>query len=148
MSRIFAFAYGLASYVVFLATFLYAVGFIGNFGTPTTLDSPAAGPWTTALIIDVALLALFAVQHSAMARPAFKRLLTRFVPVDLERSTYVLASSAALLLLFWQWPPLGGVIWDAQNPVVRGLLYGAFAFGWVLVLTATFLINHFDLFGL
>jgi methanethiol S-methyltransferase len=148
MSRIVAFVYGSASYVVFLATFLYAIGFIGNFGVPKSLDSSAQDPWTTALAIDLGLLLLFAVQHSVMARRGFKRFLTRIIPPVLERSTYVLASSAALLFLFWQWRPLGGVLWDVQNPIGRTLLYGGFAFGLALVLFSTFVINHFDLFGL
>jgi protein-S-isoprenylcysteine O-methyltransferase Ste14 len=123
MSRIVAFAYGSASYVIFLATFLYAIGFIGNFGVPKSLDSPAADPWTTALTIDLGLLSLFAVQHSVMARRGFKSL-TRIVPPAVERSTYVLASSLALLLLFWQWRPMGSVVWHVQNPIGRALLYG------------------------
>jgi protein-S-isoprenylcysteine O-methyltransferase Ste14 len=148
MNRIAAFVYGSTSYVIFLVTFLYAIGFVGNFAVPKSMDSPAAGPWTTALTIDLVLLSLFAIQHSVMARPGFKRVLTRVIPPVVERSTYVLASSLALLLLFWQWRPLGGVIWDVQNPIGRTLLYGGFAFGWGLVLFTTFVINHFDLFGL
>lgn len=148
MSRVFAFAFGLGSYMLFLATFLYAIGFIGNFGVPKSLDSPAADPWGTALAIDLGLLALFAVQHSVMARRGFKNLLTRVISPGVERSTYVLASSLALLFLFWQWRPVGGVVWDVQNPMGRTLLYGGFAFGWLLVLASTFMINHFDLFGL
>jgi protein-S-isoprenylcysteine O-methyltransferase Ste14 len=124
------------------------MGFIGNFGVPKSMDSPADGPWQTALLIDLGLLLLFAVQHSVMARPAFKRVLTRVVPVSAERSTYVLASCVALLFLFWQWRPLGGTVWDVQSEPGRTLLYGGYAFGWLLVLTATFVINHFDLFGL
>src|SRR5215510_16287371 len=145
MNRILAFAYGLVSYIIFLATFLYAVGFIGDFGVPKSLDSPATAPWTTALAIDLGLLALFAVQHSVMARRGFKSFLTRFISPVVERSTYVLASSVALLLLFWQWRPIGGVVWDVQNPIGSSLLYGGFAFGWLLVLITTFVINHFDL---
>jgi len=148
IQRMSAFAYGAASYLLFFGTFLYAAGFIGNFLVPKSLDSPATGPWSSALMIDVGLLTLFALQHSAMARPAFKRLLTRIVPAAIERSTYVLASSLALILMFWQWRPLGGVVWDVQNEVGRVLLYSGFAFGWGLVLVATFVINHFDLFGL
>ena len=148
MKRIAAFAYGSLSYVIFLATFLYAIGFVGNFAVPKSLDSAATGPWTTALAIDLGLLSLFALQHSVMARRGFKVWLTRFIPPVLERSTYVLASSVALLALFWLWRPLGGVIWDVQSPVGRTLLYGGFAFGWGLVLVTTFVINHFDLFGL
>src|SRR5262245_28110523 len=111
MSRIGKFTYGAASYAVFFATFLYAVGFIGNFAVPKSMDSPADTPWHTALLIDLGLLSLFALQHSIMARPAFKRMITRVIPVEIERSTYVLASSLALLFLFWKWQPLGGVIW-------------------------------------
>jgi protein-S-isoprenylcysteine O-methyltransferase Ste14 len=147
-SRILAFVYGTAAYAVFFATFLYAIGFVGNFAVPKSMDSPAEGPWLTALLIDAALLALFALQHSIMARPAFKRVLTRFVSPVVERSTYVLASSLALIVLFWQWRPLGGVVWHVENEIGVALLYAGFAFGWGLVLVTTFVINHFDLFGL
>ncbi|MDX2154053.1 MAG: isoprenylcysteine carboxylmethyltransferase family protein [Bryobacteraceae bacterium] len=147
MKRTLIFVYGVASYLVFLATFLYAVAFIGNFGVPKTLDSPSQGPWLDALAIDLALLSLFALQHSVMARPAFKRVLTRFIPQAAERSTYVLASSLALLLLFWQWRPLGGVVWTLDG-FGRILMHAGYAFGWLLVLATTFAINHFDLFGL
>ena len=146
--RISEFVYGVVCYLMFFGVFLYAIGFIGNFVVPKSIDSPADGPRTVSLLVDVGLLCLFALQHSVMARPAFKRLLTRVIPVAIERSTYVLASSLALLLLFWQWRPLGGVIWDVQNQAGRTMLHGGFAFGWLLVLLATFLINHFDLFGL
>jgi protein-S-isoprenylcysteine O-methyltransferase Ste14 len=112
------------------------------------MDSPADGPWQIALTMDLGLLILFALQHSVMARPAFKRVLTRVVPEAIERSTYVLASSVAMLLLFWQWRPLGGTVWDVQSEPGRVLLYGGYAFGWALLLFATFVINHFDLFGL
>jgi methanethiol S-methyltransferase len=148
MKRIFTFLYGAISYLVFLTSFLYAIGFIGNFGVPKSLDTASSGPWQRALWVDLGLLSLFAVQHSVMARPAFKRLLTRVVPAAMERSTYVLASSVALLLLFWQWQPLGGTVWNVENRVGRGSLYAGYAFGWALVLLATFVINHFDLFGL
>jgi methanethiol S-methyltransferase len=148
MIRILTLAYGALSYVTFFLTFLYAIGFLGNIVVPKSLDSSATDSWLTALLIDLGLLSLFAVQHSVMARPGFKRLLTRVISPAIERSTYVLASSLALILLFWQWRPLGGVIWDVQNAVGRALLLGGFAFGWLLVLGATFAINHFDLFGL
>jgi methanethiol S-methyltransferase len=148
MNRITIFLYGTLGYVTFVVTFLYAVGFIGNFAVPKTMDSPADGPWQTALLIDLGLLSLFALQHSIMARPAFKRRLTRIVPAEAERSTYVLASSLALLLLFWKWRPLGGTVWEVQNSLGASLLYAAYAFGWALVLLATVVINHFDLFGL
>jgi methanethiol S-methyltransferase len=148
MNRLNIFVYGTLGYVTFLVTFLYAVGFIGNFAVPKSMDSPADGPWQAALLIDLGLLSLFALQHSVMARPAFKRLLTRIIPAQAERSTYVLASSLALLLLFWKWRPLGGAVWEVQSGLGATLFYAAYAFGWVLVLLATVVINHFDLFGL
>ena len=146
--RIAFFTYGSISYLIFFATFLYAIGFIGNFGVPTALDGQARGPLIGALMVDVALLTLFAVQHSVMARKWFKEWWTRVVPKPLERSTYVLFSSAALLLLFWQWRPLGGVVWSVENPTGQLILRALFAFGWLMVLVSTFLINHFDLFGM
>ena len=148
MSRVLILAYGAVSYAIFFGTYLYAVGFIGNVAVPKSMDSPATDPWQTALLVDLGLLALFALQHSVMARPAFKRQLTKVVPAAAERSTYVLASSLLLILLFWQWRPLGGVVWDVQNPIGRAALYAGFGFGFLLVLLSTFLINHFDLFGL
>ncbi|MEZ5557818.1 MAG: isoprenylcysteine carboxylmethyltransferase family protein [Pseudomonadales bacterium] len=141
-------AYGVASYAVFFATFLYAIGFIGNLLVPTTLDGATEEGLMTALAIDLALLALFAVQHSVMARPAFKRWWTRIVPQAAERSTYVLASSLALIAMFVLWQPLGGEVWRIEDPAGQALMYAGYAFGWGLVLVATFLINHFDLFGL
>jgi protein-S-isoprenylcysteine O-methyltransferase Ste14 len=148
MNRILTFLYGALSYTAFLASFLYAIGFVGNFAVPKSMDSPAAGPWLTALLTDLGLLALFALHHSVTARPAFKRILMRVVSASVERSTYVLASSLALLFLFWQWRPLGGTVWDVQNELGKVSLYGGFAFGWLLVLIASFVINHFHLFGL
>jgi len=146
--RISFFFYGSVSYLIFLGTFLYAIGFIGNFGVPTALDGVRSKPLGIALAIDVGLLTLFAVQHSLMARPWFKDWWTRIVPRPVERSTYVLFSSVALILMFWLWQPLGGVVWSVDDPVGRLVLRGLFAFGWGLVLLSTFLINHFDLFGL
>jgi methanethiol S-methyltransferase len=148
MERIVAFSYGTLCYLVFLATFVGAVLFLGNIGLPRTIDGEATAPLWQALLINMLLLGLFAVQHSVMARPAFKRWWTRFVPRPVERSTYVLLSSLALLLLFYAWQPMGGTLWDIRDPLVRGTIYSLFAGGWVLVLVATFLINHFDLFGM
>jgi protein-S-isoprenylcysteine O-methyltransferase Ste14 len=140
--------YGVLSYVVFLATFLYAVGFIGGFGVPRPLDGAPVSPLGTAIAVDAALLGLFAVQHSVMARRWFKERWTRLVPRPIERSTYVLFSSLALIALFLFWQPLGGSVWSVENPSGRAALWAAFAFGWGLVLVCTFLLNHFDLFGL
>ena len=148
MSRFLALVYSTACYALFLVVFLYAVGFVAGVGVPKGIDDGDAGPPLVAIAIDAALLLLFALQHSVMARPAFKRRLTRVLPEVAERSTYVLMSSAALALLFWQWRPVGGVVWSVESPVWAGVLYGGFAFGWLLVLATTFLINHFDLFGL
>jgi methanethiol S-methyltransferase len=146
--RVLVFIYGVVSYAVFLATFLYAVGFIGGFAVPTRLDGASRGPLATALAVDVALLTVFALQHSVMARKGFKDAWTRVVPPAAERSTYVLFSSLALLLMFWQWRPIGGVVWSVEGAAGRAVLYGLFAFGWAVVLACTFFINHFDLFGL
>jgi protein-S-isoprenylcysteine O-methyltransferase Ste14 len=148
MKRIVVFVYGVASYAAFFLTFLYAIGFIGNIIVPKSIDSGRTRPLTEALAIDLGLLGLFALQHSIMARQWFKRVWTRIVPEPAERSTYTLASSIALILLFWLWQPLGGTVWSVQNQTVAAILYGVFALGFAIVLAATFLINHFDLFGL
>lgn len=148
VKRIAAFVYGSASYALFLATFLYAVGLIGDIAVPKSMDSGPRGPLGEALLVDALLLAAFALQHSVMARPAFKRLWTRIVPEPIERSTYVLASSVALLVLFWQWRPIGGLIWQVDDPTGRVVLHAVYAVGWLTVLASTLLINHFDLFGL
>jgi protein-S-isoprenylcysteine O-methyltransferase Ste14 len=148
LKRTLFLAYGVVCYAIFFGTFLYAVGFIGGFFVPTTLDGPATQPLASALAIDVLLLGLFATQHSIMARKWFKDAWTRIVPPALERSTYVLFSSVALIVMFWQWRPLGGSVWQVTDPIGRAVLLSLFAFGFGLVLVSTFLINHFDLFGL
>ena len=148
LGRWMTLVYGVGCYAVFLATFLYAIGFVGGFAVPTTLDGAPRMSTMMALMVDFGLLALFAVQHSVMARPAFKRAWTRIVPPAAERSTYVLFSSIALIVLFAFWQPLGGMVWSIEHPVGRMLMWTGFAFGWGLVLMATFQINHFDLFGL
>lgn len=140
--------YGVISYLIFLATFLYAVGFIGNLAAPKSIDSGISGSFTESLLINIAVLSVFALQHSIMARPAFKRWWTKIIPAEIERSTYVLFSSLALILIFWLWQPVDGIIWQIENPIGRSLLWMFFWLGWVIVLISTFLINHFDLFGL
>ncbi|WP_426700112.1 methanethiol S-methyltransferase [Rhodanobacter sp. Col0626] len=148
MSRLLALFYGAASYTIFLLTFLYAIAFVSGLGVPRHIDHARSAPMAVALLVDLLLLGLFAVQHSGMARPAFKRWWKRFVPGAIERSTYVLISSLLLALLFWQWHELPLSIWQVDSPALRWLLYGIAGMGWLLVLASTFLINHFDLFGL
>ena len=148
IKRLLFFAYGAVSYAIFLATFLYAIACVGGFAVPRRLDGKLQTSVTTALAVDCLLLTIFAVQHSVMARRWFKERWTRVVPWAIERSTYVLCASLALLLLFWQWQPIGMQIWTVENPAARGVLWTLFATGWATVLTVTFLINHFDLFGL
>ncbi len=148
MKRILVFGYGLICYAVFLGTFLYLAAFLGNVFAVGSMDSPATGALWQALLIDTLLVGVFGLQHSVMARPRFKKWWTRFVAEPVERSTYVMFSNVALILLFWQWRPLGGMIWDVQDPVGRAIFHGLLAAGFLIVLVTTFLINHFDLFGL
>jgi methanethiol S-methyltransferase len=148
MGRIIGFLFGLVAYLVFLPTFLYAIGFITGVGVPKTIDDGPVVPVTEALIVNLLLLSLFAVQHSGMARKPFKRWLTQFVPASVERSVYVLLASLALILLLWQWRPIPAVIWQVTNPQVAMTMTALSLAGWLLVLFSTFLINHFELFGL
>jgi protein-S-isoprenylcysteine O-methyltransferase Ste14 len=148
MQRFMVFVYGLISYAIFFATFVYAIGFVGNLWVPKSIDSVTQVPLAQALLINLAFLALFAVQHSLMARPSFKLRLTRFIPKEAERSTCVLTSSLLLIVLFRFWEPMGGIVWDIGNETGQILMHCAFLFGWLLALACTFMINHFDLFGL
>ena len=148
MAGVLTLFYGTVAYVIFLGAFLYAIGFVGNIGVSKSIDSGEAGSLVPSLLINAALLGIFAVQHTGMARKGFKRWWTRFVPQPIERSTYVLLTSLALLLLFWQWRPLPDVIWSIESQAGQAVAYALFGVGWVTVLLATFMINHFDLFGL
>ena len=148
MSRFIAFVYGLASYVVFFVTFLYAIGFVSGIAVPKTVDTGPVEPVTRTLIIDLLLMSVFAVQHSVMARTGFKRWWTRLVPKSVERSTYVLFASLALIMLFAHWRPLPAILWDVADPRLAAVLMALSFAGWLIALTSTFLINHFELFGL
>lgn len=147
-ARTIAFLYGLIAYAVFLASFLYAIGFVEGMIVPTTIDAGIAAPTVTAVIINLALLSVFALQHSIMARKQFKRWWTQFVPASVERATYVLLASLALALLLWQWRPMPAVIWHVTEPRAATAITALSFLGWLIVLTSTFLINHFELFGL
>ena len=143
-----AVVYGLFCYLVFLASFLYAIGFIGNIVVPKAIDSSPSVSMPEALVINLILLGLFAMQHSVMARPGFKAVWTRLVPRVAERSTYVLISSLLLGLICWKWQAIPAVVWDVSSPILKTLLVALFASGWLILLLSTFMINHFDLFGL
>ncbi|ORW90240.1 hypothetical protein AWB92_20425 [Mycobacterium sp. IEC1808] len=148
MKRYLTLAYGAAAYLLFLVAFLYLVAFVANLWVPRTVDHGLSSPIVEAIVVNVLLVGAFGIQHSVMARPAFKAWWTRFVPPSIERSTYVVLSSAVLLLLYWQWRTVPAVVWDVRQPAARVLLWGLFWLGWVIALGATFMINHFDLFGL
>jgi protein-S-isoprenylcysteine O-methyltransferase Ste14 len=148
MKRFLVLTYGVVHYVVFLGVFLYLAAFIGNLWVPRSMDSAPVAPLWSALLIDTLLIALFGLQHSVMARPSFKQWWTKFVPRPIERSTYVMFTNAALILLFTFWQPIGGTVWDVENAAGRAVLWTLFSAGWIAVLVTTWLINHFDLFGL
>ena len=148
MKRVLAFAYGVVCYVVFLAVFVYLIGFVGDFLVPRSVDAGPQAPLTTAILVDVGLLALFALQHSVMARQGFKKRWTRLVPWHVERSTYVLAASVVLALVMWGWRPIPGQVWSVESAAGVAVLWSLFGLGWAVVLVSTFLIDHFRLFGL
>ena len=148
MHRLTAFLFGAVAYLTFLITILYSIGFVSGLVVPKAIDTGAKSSIPEALVINLLLMSLFAVQHSVMARKSFKQWWTRFIPKPVERSTYVLFASLTLLLLFWQWRPMPAVIWDVQEPEMAAVITGLSFVGWVIVFTSTFLINHFELFGL
>ena len=151
IGRVTAFLYGIVAYLVFFVTFLYAVGFVEDLVVPKTIDGTAATSGSAlaqALIINLVLMSIFAIQHSVMARPQFKRWWTQFVPPSVERTTYVLLASLALALLIWQWQPMTSIVWQVADPRISKAITGLSILGWLTVLSSTFLINHFELFGL
>jgi methanethiol S-methyltransferase len=147
-TRLLALGYGGLAYLIFVGTFLYAVGFVAQTVVPKTIDSGPASPWPEALLINLGLMSIFAVQHSGMARQGFKKLFVRVASPAIERSSYVLLASLTLILLFWQWQPMPAVVWNIENPVLAGVVMACGFLGWVIVLYSTFLISHFELFGL
>lgn len=148
MRRVMYFIYGTICYVMFLGTFGYAIGFLVNFAVPRSIDKgPATAP-STAIVVNILLLGLFGLQHSVMARPTFKKWWTRYVPEPIERSTYVLFTNIVLILLFWQWRPINGIVWDVQGELARTSIYALFGLGWLVVFVSTVMLNHLDLFGM
>lgn len=148
MKKIISAIYGIIAYLTFLIAFFYAIGFVGNLYVPKSIDSGTTTTFFTALIINLLLLSIFAIQHSVMARPAFKKWLNSIISPAIERSTYVLLSSLALFLIYWQWQPITTIVWNVENETMATILTGLFFFGWLLALLSTFMINHFKLFGL
>jgi len=148
MAGLVAVLYGIAAYGVALVALLYLVGFTGNLIVPKSIDSGVAGPLLQSAVVDVLLIVLFAIQHSVMARQGFKRWWTRMVPPSVERSTYLLATSLVLLLLYWQWQPIPAPVWTVQDPIAAGVIGGIFWLGWVVLVASTFMLNHFEMFGL
>lgn len=148
MGKLVAFLYGIVAYLAFAVVIVYAIGFVTGLMVPKTIDSGPASPLVESIVINIVLLTIFALQHSVMARPQFKKWWTTIVPKSVERSTYVLLASLALALVFWQWRPLPGVVWEAKDPTIAASLLYLGLFGWVLVFVSTFMINHFELFGL
>ena len=148
MRKLFAFLYGIVAYLVFAIVIVYAIGFVCGLVVPKTIDSGPAGPIVESIIINLVLMTIFAMQHSVMARPQFKMWWTTIVPKSVERSTYVLLASLALALVFWQWRPIPAVVWEVKEPTIAASLVYLGLFGWVLVFISTFMINHFELFGL
>lgn len=148
MKKVFILIYGALAYIIFLIAFLYAIGFVGNIYVPKTIDSGAQSTLLSSILINFGLLSVFALQHSIMARPAFKKWFNSIFDQAIERSTYILLSSLALLLIYWQWQPITTIVWEAESKIVIYFLYGVFFLGWLIVLLSTFMINHFELFGL
>jgi protein-S-isoprenylcysteine O-methyltransferase Ste14 len=148
MKKIIILFYGLIAYVVFLISFLYAIAFVGDFLVPKTINSETESIGFSAVLINLALLSLFAIQHSVMARPAFKAWWIKIIGKPAERSTYILLTSLVLLLLFWKWQPINTIVWEVEKSVIAMVLIGIFALGWLIVLLSTFMISHFELFGL
>ena len=148
MNKIISFIYGIIAYLVFLVAFLYAIGFVGNLLVPKSINSGIEGTFLQALLINTLLLSVFAIQHSVMARPAFKVWITKFINPAIERSTYVLLASLALMLIFWKWQPLTTIVWKVESEMIALVLTGVYFLGWIVVLLSTFMISHFELFGL